>query len=263
MLLCNDLTRPHAAEPGPNYKPLFKSGLRLESEIGAVRILTSSCRRHGIQQQYRGTARWRRGVVWGGGERAPDQGDDLGKSFQGWRWWCATSVPGMVLAKPAYPSQAGWICAWGHHGHRHPSTRHHLDMRRQRGLMVRAGKRSSVTNSEGGLGAYPLGGTGLPRVLRSHPPTTFPHPCSREDNQQQSGCEVSHDWHSSSIAVGDYKDWPQSQLKHQRGMRQEVGLERYPLSPGVAYACPPTTQPCWQTHVAKGEHIHATVCQHA
>lgn len=54
VLLCNDLTRPHAAEPGPNYKPLFKSILRLETEIGAVRILTSSCRRCSIQQQCAG-----------------------------------------------------------------------------------------------------------------------------------------------------------------------------------------------------------------
>lgn len=93
-----------------------------------------------------------------------------------------------------------------------------------------------------------LGGTGLPRVLGSHPPTTFPHPCSGEgiflDNQGQSGCVVSHDWRSSSIAVGGHKDWPQSQLKPQRGMRKEVGLERSPLSSGVTYGCPPTTQPC-------------------
>lgn len=179
MLLCNDLTRPHAAEPGPNYKPLFKSGLHLESEIGAVRILTSSCLRRSIQQQC-GGAMHQRGVR-GGGVHAPDQGDALGKSFQGWKWWCATGVPGMVLAKPAYPSQAGWICVWGHHGRvTPPSTSHRLAMGRQRGLMVRAGKSSSLTNSEGGLATCPLGGTGFPRVLGSHCPTTFPHPCSRE-----------------------------------------------------------------------------------
>lgn len=115
VLLCNDLTRPHAAEPGPNYKPLFKSGLRLGSEIGAVGILTSSCRRRGIQQRRRGAACWRRDVQ-GGEVHAPDPGDALGKGFQRWGCWCATSVPGMALAKPVYPSQAGWICVWGHHG---------------------------------------------------------------------------------------------------------------------------------------------------
>jgi len=85
VLLCNDLTRPHAAEPRPNYKPLFKSSLRLESEIGAVRILTSSCQRHSIQQRLRGATHRHRQGVQGGGVCAPDQGDVLGKSFQGWR----------------------------------------------------------------------------------------------------------------------------------------------------------------------------------
>lgn len=82
------------------------------------------------------------------------------------------------------------------------------------------------------------------------------------DNQGQSGCVISHDWRPSSTAVGGHKDWPQSQLKPQRGMRKEVGLERPPLSSGVTYGCPPTTQPCWQMCVAKGEHRSATVCQH-
>lgn len=85
VLLCNDLTRPHAAEPGPNYKPLFKSGLHLESKIGAVGILTSSCRRHSIQQRRGGAVHRHRGGVRGGGVHAPDQGVALGKSFQGWR----------------------------------------------------------------------------------------------------------------------------------------------------------------------------------
>lgn len=45
-------------------------------------------------------------------------------------------------------------------------------------------------------------------------------------------------------------------------MRQKGGLERSPLSPGVTYGCPPTTQPCWQTRVAKGEHTRNCLSTH-
>lgn len=102
----------------------------------------------------------------------------LGKTFQ---VGCVNAVPSVVWVKPVYPSQDGWIYL-GMPKMCHPPSQL-LWLEQERAVLSPTLKVRSVPWVSQGV-------PGCPRVMESHNPITFLHPCCREgifwDDQQQS-----------------------------------------------------------------------------